>query len=378
MKRTYLLCAALMALSLPAYLPAQAFVNGSLAGTISTSVAPTSWAQVPDTDPVSQATQGYAATSDVTGTTGPLLGNISGNPYEGTTYVTGLNCDNGSAVYQEGIQQSVSGFTVGTAYNISFYQCVTKQSNVYDNSGCWAVYKDGTLIGISATCIDNVTWGSNSHPWFRRQLTFTATSTTHLIKFLPIDDDVNILNTAGVRMGIDSITLRVATPFATPMAWEIALENENDVRITWTDANVEGLAAFTIEHSPDGYKFEPIATVALESQNQYTYLDPKPFVESYYRIGRQEIDGGITYSEVQHITTQAPVNVDIRHHTLDISGGYGGDYDVTLFNLEGKNVYTDRVQGSANLGELQSGIYLLRIVSIGKEKVQLEKKIFLE
>jgi hypothetical protein len=375
MKQIVLIFVLALAASFP---KAQAFVNGTLAGTIGISNTPTSWAQVAFGDPVSQSTNTFAATSDVTGTTGPFSGNINGNPYHGTTLVSGLHMQNGSDIWHEGIQQTVTGLTIGAAYSISLYQNVIKQSNATDDTGSWAVYRENTLISVTAVSVDNSPVGSNSHPWHRRVVTFTATATSHLIKFLPRDDDANIVSPAGVRMGLDSITFFPASAFPVDLEYSLSLGNDQDVLLEWETAEPQGLTRFLVEHAPDGIHFEQIGALDIGNQTAYSFVDRTPFIESYYRIGVVQADGGITYTEVKQISTQAPVEALLYGRQLEMRGGYGGVYAVALLDMQGKSVFAQRGPASADLGLLSPGIYFLRVISEGKENAILEKKIFLE
>jgi len=199
---------------------AQAFLNSDLNGTVAgSSCLPTSWQNVPDTDPASLASGVSQATSDLTDINGPLASNgIVGNPYSGATFTSGLMGGGGpSFFWHEGLMQTVSGFVVGCAYGIGFHQTVVKQSNTdyLDTSGAWAVYFDNTLAGVSASTISLLPVSSISKVWEYRVVTFTATATTHTIKFLPADDDPDQSTNnslGGLRMGIDSIYILSATP----------------------------------------------------------------------------------------------------------------------------------------------------------------------
>lgn len=190
---------------------AQDFTNHDLNGVIGISNIPFTWSVVPETDPNSLSTSSLQSTPDVTGTSGPNSGaGINGNPYSGSTMVSGLNGSSGSSYWHEGIMQTVSGFNVGCTYDVNFFQTVVKQTNALDISGSWAVYLDNTLIGISTPSTSNLPYNSNALVWDFRTVSFTATSSTHTIKFLPQDDDNNhLLSSAeingGLRMGIDSI-----------------------------------------------------------------------------------------------------------------------------------------------------------------------------
>lgn len=195
----------------------QSFINGDLDGIVNgSSCLPTNWLNVPDGDPNCMCIAGD--TPDLTSVNGPgwiAVGSI-GNPFSGNTFISGLFVNGTSYFSQEGIMQTVSGFTIGIEYSIRFRQTVVKQSNTLDNSGSWAVYIDTVLAGITVPTYSNEPFSSFSMPWEFRTVGFTATQSAHLIKFLPMDDDTNNFisfnDTAGaLRMGIDSIGLEVLT-----------------------------------------------------------------------------------------------------------------------------------------------------------------------
>jgi hypothetical protein len=352
----------------------QNFANGALLGTIGISTTPTSWSQVAFGDPVCQATMALAATSDVTGTTGPMSGIINGNPYEGGTCVSGLHHTTGADTWHEGIQQSVSGLVIGQAYAISFWQCVIKQSNALDPQGSWSVYKESTLIGISTPTNDPAAYGTNTHTWQRRVLTFTATATTHLFKFLPRDDDANWVDPNSVRMGIDSVNLRLATILPEALDFEMALVNTDQVHLLWETDPIPNMRGYRVERSPNGYDFETAGEVNADVLD---FVDTKPFIHSYYRLVRVMDDGATTYSEVKDIQTKGDVQVELDGRHVLISGGYGQGYQLTLIDMQGKTVFSEQVSSEADLGNLNPGYYFLQAISPGVEKQVWQEKVFL-
>jgi len=212
---------------------AQAFVNGEVDGPIGSPSLPPSWSDVPDTDPASNALAPIQATSDVLDATGPnVMGGIAAAPFSGSSCVSGLQASSGGGFYwHEGIMQTVNGFTPGTDYTICFYQAVIQQQNATDTSGSWRVYADNTLLGTTAISITNLAFNDVNVNWELRSVTFTATAATHVIKFLPWDDDANASTSVGMdgalRMGIDLIsfgppppdpTISAAGPFCTTSA----------------------------------------------------------------------------------------------------------------------------------------------------------------
>lgn len=194
---------------------AQNFINPDLEDTIIThSTLPFGWQSVPFTDPVCLANTSSWASPDLLSLTMPdsSSGNI-GNPYSGLTFVSGMHAITSSGShYQEGIMQTVSGFTIGSSYKINFHQSVVKQEFAADYTGLWLVYVDSNLIASTTPTYSAASVFSTSFIWDSRDAYFVAIDTVHIIKFLPFDDDLNyspsfLDSTAALRMGIDSINL---------------------------------------------------------------------------------------------------------------------------------------------------------------------------
>lgn len=186
---------------------AQEFLNGDLSGTITgLSSLPTDWTNVPYGDPNCLATQASFATPDLTSYTQPFASlGIAGNPYSGATFISGLFTTSIQGLWQEGIMQIVSGFIPGNTYSINFHQAVVKQFNDLDSSGSWALYIDSLLAGITVPTFSAAPYNSTSFIWESETISFIANSTSHLIKFLPMDDDSLWGYNDGLRMGIDCI-----------------------------------------------------------------------------------------------------------------------------------------------------------------------------
>lgn len=190
----------------------QVFVNGAMDGPEATDITPNFWQTVPYTETYCFALTATEATVDVLGATGPnVSGGIAGIPNSDFTFCSGLLAQTGSQyLWHEGIMQNVTGFTPGEEYEIGFYQAVVKQTNCIDSSGSWQVYVDNTLVGTSVPVTSNLPPDSLNLNWVFASVIFTATSASHDIKFLPIDDDAN-WNTSitdengALRMGIDDI-----------------------------------------------------------------------------------------------------------------------------------------------------------------------------
>ncbi|MCU0319219.1 MAG: T9SS type A sorting domain-containing protein [Flavobacteriales bacterium] len=203
----------LIGMSIASGMHGQDFVNGDLEGPAPTGLTqlPPGWQAVPDNDPVCLATNGSLGdTPDLTDINGPsVFTGIFGNPFSGNTFISGER-GGGNVVFQEGIMQQVSGFVPGEQYTVVLHQAVVKSYGSFDSSGSWAVYVNSTLAGTTAPTSSAVPYDSAPFPWEQRTVQFTATSSSHSIKFLPVDDDTNltVLDPNGsLRMGIDLVSI---------------------------------------------------------------------------------------------------------------------------------------------------------------------------
>lgn len=195
----------------------QSFINGTFNGSAG-SFPPGSWLNVPFTDVHSNASGFMEATTDVVDAVNSSGFGLGINAFNGTTCVSGLNAMFDSLnFWHEGLMQTVNGFTVGTSYTIYFRQTVQKQSNALDTSGAWSFFLDDTPIGISTISSSLLAPNSFNLVWDLRSITFTATQSTHTIKFLCTDDDLdNIISSTNengaLRMALDSIHLALSPP----------------------------------------------------------------------------------------------------------------------------------------------------------------------
>ena len=219
MKLRLKLMAMLCSLFYVQHVNAQDFVNGGLEDVLTGSISqvPAGWEPVLYTDPVCLANFEHGDTPDLCDYTEPTAASgIIANPQSGISCITGSRSttSGGDNVWQEGIQQTVAGFTAGETYSINFYQAVVKQSNMQDTAGSWIVYADDYEIGITDVSVSYLPYNSTSLVWDFRSLNFTATASTHTFKFLPMDDDLDVSahpeTMEALRMGIDSIYISAA------------------------------------------------------------------------------------------------------------------------------------------------------------------------
>lgn len=358
---------------------AQGFVNGDLNGVVQTSVAPTNWLQIPFTDPVSLSTFAPGGTSDVTSMTGPAaFAGINGNPYSGTTFVTGLHASDGTDFWHEGIMQTLNGLSPGTTYTIHFYQAVVKQSNCLDPSGSWMVAMDNTQIGVTAPTFSAAIFNSTSFIWESRSLSFTATATSHMIKFLPLDDDPNILcinGTDGLRMGIDSITLSIATVLNDSQVELELSEIGGEVELRWDSPDSGLYDEFILERSADGIHFEPIEAFPGDLSFGYIFLDRNPYRETWYRLEQRKQNGGLEYSEIKSIILDNELDFGMEGTELKLSGHDQKPYQIIVSDLRGTEVFSGLITESFDLGNVSPGAYVVQLWDHGNSMHRISKKI---
>ena len=102
------------------------------------------------------------------------------------------------AAYREGIVQTVSGFTIGEIYEVSFSHANGLFFNpgtpgFYEGAGTaggWQVAVDGTSAGLVSSTNDHSTPAlEHTTEWQTGSVTFTATATTHDIQFVAFKPD---------------------------------------------------------------------------------------------------------------------------------------------------------------------------------------------
>lgn len=196
----------------------QSFINGDLDGVVNgLSCLPTNWQNVPFDDINCLGAQMGNDTPDLTNHNGPSIPDGAfGIAFSGSTFISGIFAKNLPNFFQEGIMQQVSGFTSGQVYRINLRQSVVKGISAIDKSGSWAVYIDTILAGVTSSTFSDEPYNSINLLWEARSINFTATATSHLIKFLPMDNDSNWFfsnsdTTGALYMGIDSINIMEVT-----------------------------------------------------------------------------------------------------------------------------------------------------------------------
>lgn len=114
---------------------------------------------------------------------------------------------------------------------------------------------------------------------------------------------------------------------------------------------------FTIERSPDGEMYEPIAVIQgagfSDSRKDYSYIDSDPLNgESYYRLGKTDFDGHTLYSEPIKVSVSKLQPVKILSGGKNANGltqivflsATKSDVTIKLTDVAGRQVFSDIIK----------------------------------
>jgi hypothetical protein len=90
----------------------------------------------------------------------------------------------------------------------------------------------------------------------------------------------------------------------------------NSVQLNWSSGREENLAAYIVEKSTDGVKWQTLSTVPAvgnsNSTEEYNTIDLNVAVVNYYRLKQVDIDGDYTYSQIIRIRSNTKEKAGIR------------------------------------------------------------------
>lgn len=159
----------------------------------------------------------------------------------------------------------------------------------------------------------------------------------------------------------------------------------NAVELHWVTAKEKNNAYFTIERSKDTKVFEEVKKIDGAGNSNaflnYSAYDENPMNGlSYYRIKQTDKDGKFTYSEMKAVSYQRNINnlevspVPAQNNIMvSFKAIEGGESKVSIFNAEGKLVYSSdlHVENGANdnsidISAFTRGFYQLVLTTNGE------------
>ncbi|MEJ7610247.1 MAG: ice-binding family protein [Ferruginibacter sp.] len=158
---------------------------------------------------------------------------------------------------------------------------------------------------------------------------------------------------------------------------------KNAVELRWGTSNEINNDFFTLEKSKDGVNFNILTTVDAaggtgSTDKHYSFTDPMPFTNGYYRIAQTDLSGRKNYYRTIQVKTALSNHTKVNSyvqgniiytHTTGISSGTGS---LIMYNMEGRKVSSQNIvinkEGNIykTVKPLQKGVYLIRIIAGGE------------
>jgi hypothetical protein len=217
-----------------------------------------------------------------------------------TTYGGSNNTNIVAEVDEEvGLCQTISGFTIGSNYSISF--------QTSRRTTCGPTFQSVKLKINNGALNVNVSRNGGGFNWGLETFYFVATSTTHTITLTS--------NTTGTcNLVFDNINLTLINALPIELVdFSALLKDDRTVDLIWQTASEKDNDYFTIERSIDGENWVALKEIdgAGNSTNLLYYATTDVLSEKgifYYRLKQTDIDGAFTYSAIR-----AVVNYNSTH-----------------------------------------------------------------
>jgi hypothetical protein len=153
------------------------------------------------------------------------------------------------------------------------------------------------------------------------------------------------------------------------------------VQLQWVTEGETNTSHFEIERSSDGTNFNKIGEKASKntsSKNTYFFLDESPLAINYYRLKMIDKDGKYSYSKIVVVNqTAASVskvhpNPFLQSFSINTFLPSAQPLKVQLLDMNGSLVRYKSFNGQAgdnrieftDLGNLQAGVYMVRIIRL--------------
>ncbi len=155
----------------------------------------------------------------------------------------------------------------------------------------------------------------------------------------------------------------------------------NSIALTWQTTSEQNNKEFILSRSADGKTFTELSRIpgagSSSSLKNYNYTDRNPLIEfNYYKLEQVDLDGKLNEGSLQVVNFKLSAaagvmvypNPTAKEINLTVSSAFGKEVVVSISNILGKTLYTERLQiaqgqGSYLLGnqQLPAGQYILKI-----------------
>lgn len=180
----------------------------------------------------------------------------------------------------------------------------------------------------------------------------------------------------------------VIIPLPVELVYFTATVRDHQARLEWLTASEQDNDRFEIERSLDTRRFEKIGEVkgkgTTSLENKYQFTDRSPVQGTvYYRLKQVDYNGEFAYSNViavsaaglaRELITQAYPNPFQEVIKVTLTAPTEQAATMTVYDLNGRRVMTHELKLDAGvnrlelkLDQLQSGMYILKVVGEGME-----------
>jgi Secretion system C-terminal sorting domain len=160
-----------------------------------------------------------------------------------------------------------------------------------------------------------------------------------------------------------------------------AKSNNSTINLAWQTATEKNNSHFDIERSANGKEWSKIGMVKGNGTSQqkidYRFTDEGSLsILNYYRLKQVDFDGQFNYSPVvTAVAGKGKLKGIFPNPTADkvtlIGNDLTNDDVVTIFDLNGRSVKTQKVSGSQiDVSDLSKGFYILSISDINGQSVE--------
>jgi hypothetical protein len=171
-----------------------------------------------------------------------------------------------------------------------------------------------------------------------------------------------------------------------------AKRKNNGTEITWKTAEEQHVSHFVVERSENGVAFYPIGKLSARNSGRtehYVLTDEKPIATTaYYRLKSIDLDGSSTLSHIVRVSeadagNMLLVNNPVRDKILlTARGGLTGEFDYSLYDMNGKTVQRGKVNLRTNtqvavpiVASIPPGTYT---INLHKASLFISKKIIIQ
>lgn len=259
-----------------------------------------------------------------------------------------------------GLCQTISGFTIGTTYDLVF-DCSRRTT-------CGPTVQSMNITIDNGSFSENVSRNGTPFQFEEEVFSFTATATSHTITFAGT-------STGTCGLILDNIALRSSLPIELVYFKATPTNNKQVVQLQWQTLTETNNSHFSLERSQDGMNWKNIQTIAGAGNSaqtlNYRTEDLNPLEgDSYYRLKQTDFDGQFSYSNLRavHIEPAKGTNIQIFPNptsaTITVKG-LPATNNIQLFNALGQEVHVSIISSAAlktvlDLSHLETGVYYLK------------------